>query len=76
MPVDLGDRDVQPVADHDVLDAAGDPQPTVAQLREVAGAEPVVVAAPIIEGAGVVVGVDVAEEEVRAADAALGRIDA
>ena len=46
-------------------------EPTVAQLGEVAGAEPVVV-----EGGGVVVGIDIPEEEVRAADAALGRIDA
>ena len=42
-PVDLADRDLEPVADHDVLDPARDAQPAVAQLGEVARAEPVVV---------------------------------
>ena len=46
-----------------------DAQPAVAQLGEVTRAEPVVV-----ERAGIVLPIHVAEEEVRAADATLGRI--
>ena len=68
--VDLADRDLQPVADHDVLDSPEDAQAPVAQLGEVTGAEP-----PVVEGGGVVVGIRVPEEQVRAANAALRGVE-